>query len=394
MLSIEQNPKLGFYKVGEDIFYSKPEALLAATRTGQFPHWNFNRHVFSTQPWLEEPQTDLRTLYRMRAQQLREKYDYIRMEVSGGSDSTTALYAFLLNGIHIDEIIFRYPKQGEKGLEPNSKNTKPENTLSEWEFAAKPLLKWVATHFPTVKITFHDYSENIINYSGDESWTDSAKDYLHPEHVFKHDPLATAEQRALADTGKKICSLYGIDKPKICIRDGRWYFYFLDIQANHANTNTQGYTNITTEYFYWTPDLPEILRKQVHVIRAWFMRPENEHLQFLVRWPNYSVSQRTTYEALAKPLIYPDYDPTTWQVSKTTTNFYAEMGYWFYKNFQQADFYNTWQAGIASLVGRIDAKFFTYELGRPVGFVGFFDQFYDIGPATFENREQPRYPLI
>jgi hypothetical protein len=37
---------------------------------------------------------------------------------------------------------------------------------------------------------------------------------------------------------------------------------------------------------------------------------------------------------LAKPLIYPDYDPTTWQVSKTTTNFYAEMGYWFYKNFK------------------------------------------------------------
>ena len=110
----------------------------------------------------------------------------------------------------------------------------------EWEFAAKPLLQWVATNYPRVKITFHDYSENIIAYRGDESWTDSAKDYLHPEHTFKHDPLSTKEQIELADSGKRICSLYGIDKPKICIKDGRWYFYFMDIQANHANTNTRG----------------------------------------------------------------------------------------------------------------------------------------------------------
>ena len=379
----ENNPKLGYYTVGDKIFFSKPEALLDATKSGHFPHWNFNREIFSAQPWLQEPEIDLRTLYRMRAQQLRDRYDYIRLEASGGADSTTALYSFLLNGIHIDEVIFRYPKHGENGLEPDAKNTKPENTLSEWEFAAKPLLQWVATNYPNVKITFHDYSENIIAYKGDESWTDAAKDYLHPEHTFKHDPLSTRAQIELADSGKSICSLYGIDKPKVCIRDGRWYFYFMDIQANHANTNTRGYNNITTEYFYWTPDLPEILRKQVHAIRRWFMMPQNKHLQFLVRWPNFSVSQRTTYEALAKPLIYPDYDPTTWQVSKTTTNFYAEMGYWFYKNFKDASFYQVWQAGIEHMVNKIDPKFFTYENNRPVGFVGFMDQFYDLGPADF-----------
>lgn len=383
MIILENNPKLGYYLVGDKVFFSKPQALLNASQTGHFPHWNFNREIFSAQPWLQEPQLDLRTLYRLRAQQLREKYDYIRLEVSGGADSTTALYSFLLNDIHIDEIIFRYPKHGENGLGPDAKNTKPENTLSEWEFAAKPLLQWVATNYPKVKITFHDYSENIIAYTGDESWTDAAKDYLHPEHTFKHDPLSTKEQLELADSGQSICSLYGIDKPKICIKDGRWYFYFMDIQANHANTNTRGYTNITTEYFYWTPDLPEILRKQVHSIKKWFMLPQNKHLQFLVRWPNFSVAQRTTYESLAKPLIYPDYDPTTWQVSKTTTNFYAEMGYWFYKNFKDVQFYKTWQAGIDHMVNKIDSKYFTYEGDRPVGFVGFMDQFYDLGPADF-----------
>jgi hypothetical protein len=387
MIILENNPKLGYYVVGDKIYFSKPSALLDASQSGNFPHWNFNREIFSAQPWLQEPELDLRTLYRMRAQQLREKYDYIRLEVSGGSDSTTALYSFLLNNIHVDEVIFRYPKQGENGLGPDAKNTKPENTLSEWEFAAKPLLQWVSTNYPKVKITFHDYSENIISYTGDESWTGAANDYLHPEHTFKHDPLGTKEQIELAETGKSICSLYGIDKPKICIQNGRWYFYFMDIQANHANTNTRGYNNITTEYFYWTPDLPDMIRKQVHAIRKWFMMPQNKHLQFLVRWPNFSVGQRTTYESLAKPLIYPDYDPTTWQVSKTTTNFYAEMGFWFYKNFKEVPFYKVWKAGIEHMVDKIDPKYFTYENGQPVGFVGFMDQFYDLGPADFIQQQ-------
>jgi hypothetical protein len=35
------------------------------------------------------------------------------------------------------------------------------------------------------------------------------------------------------------------------------------------------------------------------------------------------------------------------------------------------------------MVNKIDPKFFTYENNRPVGFVGFMDQFYDLGPADF-----------
>lgn len=387
MIIAENNPKLGFYTIGDKKIYNKPEALLEATKTGHFPQWNFNREIFSQQPWTIEPNIDLRTLYRMRAQQLRDRYDYIRLEASGGSDSTTALYSFLLNGIHIDEVIFRYPKAGSHGLGADPKNTTPENTLSEWDFAAKPLLNWVAVHHPKVKITIHDFSQDIIEYRADESWTDSAKEYLHPEHTFKHDPIATVEQKRLADSGQKICSLYGIDKPKICIRDGHWYLYFMDLQANHANTNTRGYTNITTEYFYWTPDLPEIPRKQGHVIKNWFMTSHNQHLQFLVRWPNHSISQRTAYEQLARPLLYPDYDPTTWQTTKPTNNFYAEMNWWFFKNLRESKFYNVWESGLNYFVTHVDPKFLNIQMGKAIGFVGFMDQFYDLGPATFVNTD-------
>ena len=97
---IEFNPKLGFYTVGDRTHYSKVHALIDGTKTNQFPIWNFNNDVFGAQKWDEEPGVDLRELYRIRAQQLRDQYDYIRIEASGGGDSTTTIFSFLLSIIN------------------------------------------------------------------------------------------------------------------------------------------------------------------------------------------------------------------------------------------------------------------------------------------------------
>jgi hypothetical protein len=72
---------------------------------------------------------------------------------------------------------------------------------------------------------------------------------------------------------------------------------------------------------------------------------------------------------------------------KSTNNFYSEMGWWFFKNFSETRFYEAWKAGVAHMVDKIDPKFFTYEMGRPVGFTGFMDTFYDLGPADFVNTD-------
>jgi hypothetical protein len=383
MYKLEQNDKLGYYTVGDKKFYGKVEALMDSTLTGHFPNWNFNRDIFDNLTWEIEPAADLRLLYRMRAQQLRDKYDWIRIEASGGGDSTTALYSFLNNGIHIDEVVFRYPKTGEKNMHNDPFNTKCENTLSEWEFAAKPLLSWIATNHPRVKITVHDYTENMFDDGLDESWVFKTKDYFQPGHSFKHDNVGLHDHRNDAEKGKRICVLYGIDKPKMCIKDGKWYVYFMDLQANHSNSVVYDYDNITNEYFYWTPDLPEIVHKQAHIIKNWFMLPQNKMLQYLVRWPNHSISNRTAYEAMVKPLIYPDYNPATFQVTKPTNSFYNEMDHWFYVNFKETQIYKVWQAGLGFLVDKIDPKFFNNELGRPVGFVGFLSPFYCLGPADY-----------
>lgn len=389
MQGIERNSKLGYYKVGDQVFYSKPQAYIYATQTGIEPSWYFNNVEFAKFDWLHEPEVGIRELYRLRAQQLRDKYDWIRLESSGGGDSTTAIFSFLLNDIHLDEVVFRYPEQVDKNVTNDPFNTKPENTLSERQFAAEPLLKWITTHYPNVRVTIQDYSENLLNdnYMQDESWVFTTRDWFQPGHGIKHNNFGTNEHRATADSGKSICVIYGIDKPKVALINNQWYAYFLDVHANHPNPVVNEYTNITSELFYWTPDIPELVSKQSHMVKNWFDMPQNKHLRHLVKFPNSSVNQRTTYESIVKSIIYPDYDLSTWQTAKPSNSFYNEMDHWFHTNLQGTKLFLAWQGGLQMLVDKIDPKYFEFELSRPVGLQRNFSLFYHLGPSSSTDVE-------
>ena len=382
---IEQNPKLGYYRVGTEVFYSKPQAYIHATKTKSSVEWKFNDIEFAKFNWLVEPSASIREIYRLRAEQLREKYDYIRLECSGGGDSTTTAFAFLLNGIHLDEVIFRYPKLGERGVTDDPWNTKPVNTLSEWKYAAQPLLNWIKTNFPKTLVRVHDYSENMLERQNqlDESWVFRTRDWFQPGHADKYDNFNVKEHRELYDTGKKVCVLAGIDKPKVTVLNDKWYVYFVDLQANSANPIVGDYSNITSEYFFWTPDMPEIVCKQAHMIKQWFDMSQNQNVRHLVTAPHGNANMRTTYEQIAKSIIYPDYDLTTWQTDKPTSSFYNEMDHWFHINFKDTKFNQVWAAGLDFLVDNVDPSLMQHELGKPTGFRTTLSTLYCLGPSEF-----------
>jgi hypothetical protein len=388
---IEQNPKLGCYVVGDKTFYSKPDAHIYATETDQPVRWQFNDVAFAKYNWTVEPEGTINDIYRRRAQQLRDKYDYIRIEASGGGDSTTAVYSFLLNGIHLDEIVFRYPAQLDKDVTDNPLDTSPENTLSEFQFAARPLLHWVKTNYPKTKVTIHDYSEKILfdESTRDESWVFTTRDWFQPGHGDKHDHFGSAEHRALNDSGKSICVVHGVDKPKIALLDNHWYLFFTDMHPNGPTPIQNGYTNITTELFYWTPDMPEICAKQAHIIRRWFDMPQNQHLKHIIHHANVNADQRTTYENLIKTIIYPDYDPATWQTAKPTNSFYNEMDHWFYTNLKGSRLYSVWESGLQYLVDKIDKQYFVTKLGRPTGLILYRSAMYHIGAEDLGKTKNP-----
>lgn len=393
---IEKNPKLGYYKVGDEIFYSKPQAFIYGTEMGLRPQWKFNVDTYAALDWDKEVEVDIRELYRLRAQQLRDKYDYIRLECSGGSDSTTVAFSFLLNGIHLDEVIFRYPKSGEKDVSNDPYNTKADNTLSEFQFAAQPLLNWIRTNFPKTLVRIHDFSENMLQEEStrDESWVFQTRDWFQPAHADKYNQFSVKEHRELADSGKKICVLLGVEKPRVCVINNEWYAYFMDVQANSAHPIVGDYTNITNEYFYWTPDFPEITIKQSHLIKRWFDQPQNTATRHLLRWPNTSIAQRTAYEQITRSIIYPDYDLQTWQTDKPTNSFYNEMDYWFYRNLRDTNLYSAWESGLKFLTDKIDPQYFICQHGRPTSLIALFSPFYYLGTSqapmsstTFTNRE-------
>ena len=392
--NFEPNKKLGYYLVDNEIYYNKYQALLEATKKNQTPRWFFNEDIFMRYSWHVEPEKSLEELYRQRAQQLRDQYDYIRIEASGGSDSTTVIFSFLLNNIHIDEVVFRYPKSADRGMVGNAKDLRSENTLSEWEFAAKPLLDWISVNYPQVKITVHDYAKDLVQEaeSKDETWVFRTRHYLQPGHVNKYQVLANDDHKQLAEKNLRICVLWGVDKPKITLKDNKFFLYFYDGQASHSDQVVDEYSNITNEFFYWSPDACDLLAKQAHVIKNWFEMPEHVNMQNVLQWPNGNFSHRTLYEQIIKSIIYSKYDLQTFQTYKPTNNVYNEMDYWFHHNFKNTKAYDVWQSGINYLVTNLDSSFIEEIHGRPTNIITYQTPLYCFGDSKIPKLDLPFSP--
>ena len=97
----EQLVPRGFYRVGNQKFYNKIEALMAGDMQNIHPTWDFHDEHFSRFNWAKEPEQELGYWYSLRCQQIRDKYSYITLHFSGGSDSHNILTHFYKNNIQI-----------------------------------------------------------------------------------------------------------------------------------------------------------------------------------------------------------------------------------------------------------------------------------------------------
>ena len=75
--------KKGIYIVGSKHFITKHNALIEVSETKQKLKWDFNTDIFAQE--CQRPQMDVRLidLYKQRALQLRDKYDYLILSYSG-----------------------------------------------------------------------------------------------------------------------------------------------------------------------------------------------------------------------------------------------------------------------------------------------------------------------
>lgn len=369
---------LGFYTVGNQIFDNKVPALVAATKHKEQPVWHFHNHVFDSLNWQTDYNLDLSAIYQQRAQQLREKYDWITLCFSGGSDSWTAWKAFYDSKTHLDEIYVRWPLQATSGnYQILNNNFHASNILSEWDLTIVPLLSEIQKLSPSTKITVYDWSTPLLTSElTDYDWN-YFNDWLNPGYFLKM-PSITDFQKNLIQKGKKIAVVFGVDKPQILYRDEKIYGYFLD---KLASRNVLDSDQRTAELFYWTKDLPELVVAQTRTIFNWLKHNKNYLYLIDVNTINTpcNSSNKKLWDHLVKKLIYADYCKLgVFQADKGTTAIFDEIDDWMYR-IQNQKFYQSWLFGLKNVLNSIDDKFIEKNTHGPTGFVGFIDHAYLVG---------------
>jgi hypothetical protein len=321
----------GFYKVKDQLFTKKIDAFLEANKTLSDVSWVYNDSILENLDWYTEPQQGLTELYRQRAQQIRDQYDYVILMVSGGGDSTNMLYSFLENGIHVDEVIASAPISGLKNFNVDENNKSAANQIAETFLAQMPLLKTVAERWPNIKITINDYFETITKFQTDE-WIFKGSSWMHPSAA-RHDLSNLQHIRHLGESGKKVAKVYGVDKPMIARgTSGNLYNCIFDgsIQVPNHQTTNENFSTIEPILFYITPDMPELMIKQCHVLAKWMYSGIDQQAKY-ARLTMLDKSSSIEYQGSFKrtsvhhraiiPAIYPALDGMNiWQSHKSNVN--------------------------------------------------------------------------
>ena len=135
-MSITESP-FGHWIVAGKKYYNKLQAVVASVPKGWWPHFYFHEDKFSKFDWSIEPAESLTDLYKKRALSIRQKFDHVTIEFSGGADSWTALYSFLRQGLHVDVVSHRYAD----AIDLDENNKKVINQAAEAKYKTWPCVK-------------------------------------------------------------------------------------------------------------------------------------------------------------------------------------------------------------------------------------------------------------
>lgn len=358
---------LGYYTVRNKIFYNKTEAMLYATQVNDKLNWFYYKDKFDAVNWTVEPELSLDGFYRIRAQQIRDSYDYVAVFLSGGADSTNVVWSFINNNIHIDEIIISEPTSGMKNFKVNNESTDIANHISEIKHAAIPLANKIKSQFPNIRITMNDMFENMLDFK-DEEWAFNAVDWLHPSSSGRFSINRLTHIKQLAEEGKKIGLVYGVDKPcVICDDDDNIKLVLVDYGVNVPQQPFNIiYPNVDRVLFYWTPELPEMIVKQAHVVAKEIYKPENANILELMydhRKPLLDDiadrARHNRYERSIMHWIYPSIKCDAFQTEKHRNLLRGDHDVWLYDLHKDERVTQKIISDASLLIRSVDPRFLT-----------------------------------
>jgi len=278
--------RFGVYRTAGLDYVNKGDALTVATLMNTPVSWHFNDEIYSSFDWRVPIDTPLTELYRQRAQQLRDQYDYVSLFFSGGVDSANILHAFIDNGILLDEVVMFKPFSQET----NDQDHDPRNLYGEIDHAAIPHLKQYIND-PRTTVRMIDMEASTKHYLNNSHLLDQ----FNRVSCFGSASVARAGAtftdavwRGLYEQGKNVAHVQGIDKPVIQYINGEYVFAF-DESATISSQFDPGSRTAETEmitkhhhheFFYWTPNLPQLVIKQCQVVKQLCMNSLVHRLLF------------------------------------------------------------------------------------------------------------------
>lgn len=358
---LELFAKNGYYQVGNNVFNYKITALQEATRTRSEVKWVFNDDAFSKIDWTTSNYLPLSEMYRLRALQLREQYDYLMLGWSGGADSTTILDTFLDNNIRLDEVVVLWAVSMSNGKYTPNKSLHATNLSSEWDFVVKPKIEQLRVKYPNLKITVRDttLNHNDVEYKDDSMLIIDKHNYFTLARVRDLDRLLRERSNQYHNIGY----MTGVSPPDLFIVGEKVYTCFPDSHTTptaKSDYTLEGWTR-NIEFFYWSPDMPELIREQCHALlrvmntdrsfRRYFKRsaPTGQ----VISWPDYDVLRY-----VRKPFLYPNYPQDTLQVGKPDDVLnYHPWFKWFYDDPHAEEFVQPLNSAHRAQHALIDPKY-------------------------------------
>jgi len=327
--------RLGYYLVGKNKFYNKTSALIESYQTRYEPVWVFNNDVYGSIDWTVPITEDLASIYRRRAQQLRDQYDHLVLYFSGGADSINILHAFIDNNIFLDEIVFQYPKEIEKIF--NNDDLSNANFYSEIQYSALPILNNLKHKISSkTQVRHQDFSKPLIELLKHDDWFEK-------KHMGSNITISGIARQAtqdieshildLCDRNKTVAQILGIDKPLVYFDGVNYFAYFIDLSATHCppinrdNTQDLYSTFYQTEFFYWTPSMPEIVVKQAQEIKR---HCEIDTAKKML-WARSRTTHISEYRDVMHPIIYPSSSTPLFQTTKPLSKVIREQDRWFWE---------------------------------------------------------------
>lgn len=331
---LQKTDELGYYLVGWKKFYNKTLALIENKKTGYELKWIFNDDIYGKIDWTIPIEESLLSLYKKRAQQLRDNYHYLMLYFSGGADSVNILRSFVDNGIFLDEIVMQLPEPVRQSFDPT--DTTEGNFYAELEYSAVPYLNKIKNKLdPRTKIRYQDFAKPGLELLKKDYWFQTLPlcTNITLSGVFRQ--VAQNSDRNILDInekGKSVAQILGIDKPLVyfdgnsyfgCFMDTSTYHYVSPIDFNESELSQVDYH---TEFFYWTPNMPEIVIKQAQLIKQ---RCEIDS------WTKKMISEIfirhiSEYRPLLHPIIYPSDVTVEFQTEKPSTKIKRDMDRWFW----------------------------------------------------------------